>query len=219
MTTVRSQPRPDTRRVGASSAMLFSDAASLAGYMDDAPDMQADADADAERIIGALLRLAPLLHAARAGGDNGQAGAQRSLRGLRLGIVGAATGHCAVAERLRGTFGMAISCYCPDTATRASASASGYHIVADMPALLDMSDVVVAIEPAAPSMPLRLDNKALSRVPPHAIVVWDLACGDVDQMALAHALWFETIAGAVLLNTSAVRLIPEVQRAHNAVTI
>lgn len=217
MSIVRARPRPDMRRVSASSAMLFSDAASLAGYMDDAPDIQADADA--ERIIGALLQLAPLLHAARAEAGEGQPGAQRSLRGLRLGIAGAATAHCAVAERLRGTFGMAISCHCPGTDARTSASASGYDIVPDMPALLDMSDVVVAIEPAEPDMPLRLDNKALSQVPPHAIVVWDLARGDVDQMALSHALAFETIAGAVLLYTSAARLIPELQRAHNAVTI
>lgn len=217
MSIVRARSRPDIRRAGVSSAMLFSDAASVAGYMDDALEMQADADA--ERIIGALLQLAPLLHTARAGGDKGQPGVQRSLRGLRLGIAGASTAHCALAERLRGTFGMAISCCAGETDARASASASGFHIVVDMAALLDMSDVAVAIEPATPDISLRLDNKALSQVPAHAIVVWDLARGDVDQVALAHALWFETIAGAVLLNTSAARLIPELQRAHNAVTI
>lgn len=217
MSIVKTRPHPEMRRVGASSAMWFADAASLAGYMDDAPDMQADADA--ERIIGALLQLAPLLYAARAETGEGQRGAQRSLRGLRIGILGASMTHCALAERLRGTFGVAISCWCANAHEHASASASGYHIAADMPTLLDSADILVAIDPAGPGMLLRLDNKALNKVPPHAIVVWDLACGGLDQMALAHALWFETIAGAVLLNTPTARLIPELRRAHNAVTI
>jgi phosphoglycerate dehydrogenase-like enzyme len=199
-------------------ATLFADAAALSAYADDT----ATPDSDADRIVGTVLQLAPRLHAARAAcaaGDDATA-QQRSVRGLRLGILGPGIKHCALADRLRMAFGVSVSCAADDTHSRDIAAGHGYHLADDVEALLSIADIVVAIEPhtGLRDTGLRIDNRTLNVMQPHAILIADPAVG-VDQMALAHALWFETIAGVGIVRSAMPRLLPELEKAHNVVLV
>lgn len=202
------------------SPVVFSDAASAAAYAYEMEDAQAETTA--ERMLGAILRLAPYMHRLRKGEelphDAGRA-PLGSLQGLRLGIIGPQAAHRALADRLRGAFGMAISCCCASEAERAKAEECGYHVTEDVEALLEMADVVVAVDKPSRGGVLRVDNKALNRMQPHAILIADAAAVETDQMALAHALWFETIAGAGFVRSSGSKLWPEVEKAHNVVVV
>jgi len=194
-------------------ATLFADAAALTAY----PDEDAMPDSDADRIVGAVLRLAPRLHATRAAcaASDDMPASQRSIRGLRLGIIGPGTKHCALADRLRMAFGVSVSCAADDTHAREAAAGHGYHLAEDVEELLSIADIVVAIEPHTG---LRIDNRTLNVMQPHAILIADPAFS-LDQMALAHALWFETIAGVGLVRSAAPRLLPELEKAHNVVLV
>ncbi|RIA55007.1 NAD(P)-dependent oxidoreductase [Dichotomicrobium thermohalophilum] len=211
MALIRHQIGPDAASTGLTPrqpATIFADAAALTAYEEET----ATPDTDADRIVGAILQLAPRLHAARA--ESGAAdlpASERSLRGLRLGIVGASTTHCALAERLRTAFGMAISCTADGTAGH------GYHLVEDTETLLSIADVVVAVE--ATGADFWLDSKALNAMRPHGTIIVNPAAVAVDQMALAYALWFETIAAAGVLRSVVPRLLPEVENAHNVMLV
>lgn len=215
MASLRHQINADATSLGVTPrqpATMFGDAAALSAYMHDAPTV----DTRADRIVGAILRLAPRLHAARAASGTVDAPAsQRTLRGLRLGIAGPSATHCALADRVRTAFGMFISCSYQDDQTHRDAAAHGYHIVEDTETLLSVADVLVATDGAG----LRIDNTALNAMQPHAIVVAAPPAADVDQLALAHALWFETIAGAGIVRCEAPRLLPELEKAHNVVLL
>jgi len=194
-------------------ATMFADAAALSAYADES----AIPDSDADRIVGAILRLAPRLHAARAAvaESDDMPASQRSIRGLRLGIIGPGIKHCALADRLRMAFGVSVSCAADNTHTRDTAAGHGYHLAEDVEELLSIADIVVAIEPHTG---LRIDNLTLNVMLPHAILIADPAVG-LDQMALAHALWFETIAGVGVVRSAAPRLLPELEKAHNVVLV
>jgi phosphoglycerate dehydrogenase-like enzyme len=217
MASIRHQISPDAASIGVmprQPATLFADAAALSAYADEAPTL----DTEADQIVGAILQLAPQLHAARAAsGTFDMPASERSLRGLRLGIVGPSTTHCVLADRLRTAFGMAISCGCHGEQAERDAAAHGYHLAEDTETLLAIADVVAAVDPHAG---FRIDNRALNAMQPHAIIIADPAAVDVDQMALAYALWFETIAGAgILRSAGASLLLPELEKAHNVVLI
>jgi len=192
---------------------LFSDAAALSAY----PDETAAPDTAADRIVAAILQLAPRLREAREPApDDEPRMSSRSLRGLRLGIAGPSVTHCALADRLRTAFGMAISCACADGKTLQRASEHGFHVTEDDEALLGIADVVVAVDGAG----FRIDNPALNAMRPHAVLVADVDAIDIDQVSLAYALWFETIAGAgIVTSTGAKRLLPELEKAHNVVVV
>jgi len=194
-------------------ATMFADAAALSAYADESTIP----DSDADRIVGAILRLAPRLHAARAAvaESDDMPASQRSIRGLRLGIIGPGIKHCALADRLRMAFGVSVSCAADNTHTRDMAAGHGYHLAEDVEELLSIADIVVAIEPHTG---LRIDNLTLNVMQPHAILITDPAVG-LDQMALAKALWFETIAGVGIVRSAAPRLLPELEKAHNVVLV
>jgi len=192
---------------------LFSDAAALSAY----PDETAAPDTAADRIVAAILQLAPRLHEAREPApDDEPRMSSRSLRGLRLGIAGPSVTHCALADRLRTAFGMAISSAGHDPNAHREAIAHGYHVTPDAETLLSIADVVVAVDSAG----FRIDNKALNAMRPHAVLVAGLDAIDIDQMSLAYALWFETIAGTgIVTSTGTMRLLPELEKAHNVVLV
>lgn len=216
MASLRHQISAEAASIGVSPrqpATMFADAAALSAYADEAPTL----DTQADRIVGAILQLAPRLHAARtASGALDMPASERSLRGLRLGIAAPSGTHCALADRLRTAFGMSISCGCHGEEAERNAAAHGYHLAEDTDTLLSIADVVVATDGAD----FRIDNKALNAMQPHAIVIADPSAVDVDQMALAYALWFETIAGAgIVRSAGASLLLPEVEKAHNVVVV
>ena len=216
MASVRHQIGAEAASIGMTPrqpATMFADAAALSAYADEAPTR----DTDADRIVGAIIQLAPRIHAGRAeAGAADLPASGRSLRGLRLGILGPSATHCALADRLRTAFGMAISSATTDDRARDAAAAHGYHLAEDTETLLSIADVVVAVDAPAG---FRIDNRALNAMQPHAAIIADPASVDVDQMALAHALWFETIAGAGIVRSAAPRLLPELEKAHNVVLV
>ncbi len=194
-------------------ATMFSDAAALSAYADE----EATLDTGADRIIGAIIQLAPRIHAARA--SSGAASlpeSAHSVRGLRLGIAGPSATHSALADRLRTVFGMAISCTAMDDHSRRVANGHGYRLAEDVETLVSVADVVVAVD-VQPGF--RVDSTTLNAMRPHAAIIADPAAVEINQMALAHALWFETIAGAGITRSAARRLLPELEKAHNVVLV
>jgi len=195
------------------SADLFGDPAALT------VDAQEHPVSVAEKIIGAILQLAPRMQRTRRASVAG-AEKQGSLRGIRVGIIGPHATHCALADRLRAAFSMAITCYCGETEEQRRASEFGYHLADDIDTLLSMADVVVAVDPCGKATDFRVDNEALNAMQPHAVLITDVAAVPVDQFPLAHALWFETIAGAGFVRSSAAsRLLPQVEMAHKVVLV
>jgi len=175
------------------------------------------ANTTAERIILAILQLAPRMQRAR--GVSG-ADQQGSLSDFRVGIIGFDATHRALAKRLCAAFGMAITCHCGETQEQHRASECGYDLVEDIDTLLSVADVVVAVDPCGETKDFRVDTTALNAMQPHAVLITDVAAVSVDQYPLAHALWFETIAGAGFVTSSpASRLLPHVENAHNVVVV
>jgi lactate dehydrogenase-like 2-hydroxyacid dehydrogenase len=192
-------------------ATLFSDASALGAHNHKATARVTKA----EPVGAAILQLAPRLHAVRepCGVDDIPA-SQRSLRGLRLGILGRPATHHAWADRLRAAFGMLVCAMASDVEAQQDGAGHGCHLGADADELLSGSDIVVAMgEPG-----FCIDNKALNAMPPQGVVLADPDAAEIDQPALAHALWFETIAGAgIARSAGACRLLPELANAHNVV--
>ncbi len=193
-------------------------AAPLAGSATFSDDQQAQsASATAQRIILAILQLAPRIQTVR---GESYADQQADLRGIRVGIIGPNATHCALADRLRAAFGMAITCQCGQTHELRRAREGGYDVTEDIDTLLSVADIVVAVEPGHNIADFRISAQSLNAMQPHAALITDVATVPVDQFTLAHALWFETIAGAGFIKSAREsRLLPQVEKAHNVVVV
>jgi phosphoglycerate dehydrogenase-like enzyme len=111
----------------------------------------------------------------------------RELRGLVLGLVGYGAIGRRVAQRARDGFGMVVQF--TDPAVDGSV---------DLAHLLDTSDVVSLHCPRTPATAGLLDEAALRRMRPGALLVNTAGGGMVDELALVRALEDGHLGGAAL---------------------
>ena len=148
------------------------------------------ADVAMALVLMAARRLGEGERFLRAGAWHGWKPAQllgTSLAGKTMGIVGLGRIGQAVARRARHGFGMRVLYLNPSPRDEAAA-AVGAERAPSLEALLAASDVVSLHCPATPDTRHLIDDAALSRMRPGAILV-NTARGDViDESALAAAL-------------------------------
>ncbi len=112
-----------------------------------------------------------------------------------LGVVGFGLIGAAVAKRALG-FDMDVLAYDPHA--RARIEASGHAMYAEMDEILERSDFITLHPPLTPETHHLIDEAALRRMKPTAILVNAARGPVVDEAALVRALREKWIAGAAL---------------------
>lgn len=170
-------------------------------FFNDACHPSAFADDPQERFLSAILELAPRLYAFMAEMQLEQgleplaeAVRESRLRGLRVALTGFDVETADLAARLRTEFGLKVSCLCDTEATAAHARYLGFDVEHNVDALLRRADIVIKSNTG-----LRLGPQIVNALNPHAVLVVREGASGVDTVALGHALWFDCIAGAAVL--------------------
>ena len=143
-----------------------------------------------------------------------QAAQPALLSGKTLGIVGFGAVGQAVARRARWGFGMDVVVHDPSPIDPETLIATGARTAESLDELLPQSDIV-----SLHCLETRhaIDARRLDQMKPEALLI-DTAGGNaIDQQALVHALWFETIGGAGLDGEAG--LLAELHACTNAVVL
>ncbi len=118
-----------------------------------------------------------------------------SLEGKTLGLVGFTTGCLGFANRALHGFGMKLMAWVETPEQAEALREMGCEICEDMDEVLRGADVISLHARPKDKRPL-IGGIELGKMKPDALLINTGAPALVDQMALSHALWFETIGGA-----------------------
>ena len=151
------------------------------------------ADRQAERAIAQMVMLMQHgMNTVLAGDSSGSKG----IACPTLGIVGFGKAGMEVARRAHFGFGMDIVVYDRRTVTEDELKRCGARQAETLDGLLAVSDVVSLHCPGTPGNRHLIDAFRLNAMKPGAYLI-NTSHGElIDMLALTHALWFETIAGA-----------------------
>ncbi len=155
--------------------------------------MTSSPDALSEQIADLTLLLMLTLANRKDAADGASAG---SLNGKTLGLIGCGEIGQAVAKRAAHGFGMHVLTHHPTSANQSSAKALGVSEVSSIDELLPEADFV-SLHCDLGVSTLRLINAhRLAQMRPDAFLINTAHGMMVEELALMHALWFETIGGA-----------------------
>ncbi len=125
----------------------------------------------------------------------GAAARMTSLRGKTLGLVGFGTELRAVAGIAHRGFGMRVLAHSP-IPTDQHIATFGIEQVACVDMLLQQADVISLHCSGDGSSRHLINARRLNLMRPDALLINTSDAALVDEQALLHALWFETIGGA-----------------------
>lgn len=152
-----------------------------------------------------------------AASDRRQAWQPASLAGKTLALVGFGRVGQAVAKRASWGFGMDVVVYDRAPIAPEVLTATGARAVSSLDDLLPQADFVSLHCLCGAESRHVIDARRLDQMKPGAFLI-DTARGDVvEQRALVHALWFETIAGAAIDGET--DMLPELRACPNAVVL
>ena len=153
------------------------------------PDVTASPDKPSERLADTTMMLV-LMTASK----DRRAGTALSDR--TLGLIGFGQVGQAVARRARHGFGMRVLMHSLSAADRTIAERLGVEWVDSIDALLPEADFVSLHCHGSAENHHVIDAHRLNQMKPNAFLI-NTAHGEaIDEHALMHALWFETIGGA-----------------------
>jgi phosphoglycerate dehydrogenase-like enzyme len=140
------------------------------------------------------------------------------LAGKTLGLVGFGKVGQEVARRARHGFGMRVVAYDCNPISDEVLASTGAEASASIDEVLGQADFVSLHCTDAPKNRHLIDARRLDLMKPSAFLI-NTARGElVDQRALLHALWFETIAGAALdVSDGTQPVLPEILACDAAV--
>lgn len=140
--------------------------------------------------------------------------------GKTLGLIGFGRVGQAVARRARWGFGMEVVAYDTTPIAPETYSLAGVRAASSMEEVLQAADFVSLHCGAGPENRHLIDAFRLDQMKPEAFLINTAGGGLIDEQALVHALWFETIAGAGLdVYAGAPDVLPELRRCRNAVLL
>ncbi len=142
------------------------------------------------------------------------------ISGKTLGLVGFGRIGQEVARRAHHGFGMRIKVYNRSPVAPEVLRAYGAEQLETLDDLLPVCDFVSLHCPGGAANKHLIDAKRLNQMKPSAYLI-NTARGEViDEQALAHALWFETIAGAGLdVYDGEPSVHPDLRSCENAVLL
>lgn len=120
-----------------------------------------------------------------------------SLSGKRMGLIGFGPVAKAVAKRASLGFGMQVLVQSDRPADRNDATELDAEWTPSIDHLLTVSDVV-SLHTRSSERSRLIDADCLTRMKNEAFLLNAVDGGLIDEKALVHALWFETIGGAGL---------------------
>ena len=149
-------------------------------------------DALSEQIADLALLLMLTLASRKDAADGTSGG---SLKGKTLGLIGFGQIGQAVAKRAFHGFGMYVLVHHPASVNQDAAKAFGVSEASSIDELLPEADFV-SLHCDLGVTTLRLINaQRLAQMKPDAVLINTAHGMMVDELALLHALWFETIGG------------------------
>ncbi len=140
--------------------------------------------------------------------------------GKCLGLIGFGRVGQAVARRAHWGFGMDVVAYDPAPIAPETYSVAGVRQAASIDEVLRYADFV-SLHCASTSENRHLiDALALNRMKPDAFLINTAGGGLIEEQALLHALWFDTIAGVALdVFAGEPNVMPELRQCKNAVLL
>lgn len=120
------------------------------------------------------------------------------LPGKTLGLIGLGQVGREVARRAHHGFGMRVLVYDRAPVDAEQARALGVEVCATMEEVLAEADFVSLHCPSEPANVHLIDARRLGQMKASAVLISTARGPLIDQQALVHALWFETIAGVAL---------------------
>ena len=171
-----------------------------------------------EQAADTVIMLALML--ARRVSNQADAAAVTTIADQTLGIVGFDRSAQAVARRAAEGFGMRILVHGQSHADNAKAKDMGATISPSLDQLLAEADIVsLHGQPGADSNNF-FDARRLNQMKPDACLINTTHGGLIDEQALIHALWFETIGGAGFwVAPSTLSRLAEFQASDNAIIL
>ena len=143
-----------------------------------------------------------------------------SVAGKCLGLIGFGRIGQAVARRAHWGFGMDVVAYDPALIAPETYTLAGVRKVQSTEEVLQAADFVSLHCPATPGNRHLIDAFRLDQMKPEAFLINTAGGGLIDEQALVHALWFETIAGAGLdVYAGGTDLHPDLRQCRNAVLL
>jgi glyoxylate reductase len=121
-----------------------------------------------------------------------------ALPGKTLGLIGLGQVGREVARRAHHGFGMRVLAYDPAAVDADEARTLGVEVRTTMEEVLAEADFVSLHCPSEPANVHLIDARRLGQMKPDAFLISTARGPLIDQQALVHALWFETIAGVAL---------------------
>jgi len=140
--------------------------------------------------------------------------------GKTLGLIGFGRVGQAVAKRAHWGFGMDVVAYDPEPVSTQAYGTTGARSAASVDEVLPQADFVSLHCPANTGTRHLIDARRLDLMKPDAFLINTAGGGLVDERALVHALWFETIAGVGLdVFAGEPDILPELRTCNNAVLL
>lgn len=125
----------------------------------------------------------------------GAGGRSESVSGKTLGLVGFGEVGFEVAKRAGAGFGMKVLVHGPEPADGEAAELHDMQWISSLDELLTSADVVSLHCQDSPENHHLINARRLNQMKSDALLINTAHGGIVDEQALVHALWFETIGG------------------------
>lgn len=140
--------------------------------------------------------------------------------GKCLGLIGFGRVGQAVARRAHWGFGMDVVAHDTGDIAEAAFTTAGARAAGSIEEVLAQADFVSLHCPADAATRHLIDARRLDQMKPDAFLINTAGGGLIDERALVHALWFETIAGAGLdVFAGQPDVLPELRDCANAVLL